>query len=297
MRLLLRILAGLVVFILVAVGLVYGVTTVMMRRTYQVTHAAPAIPSDSASLARGRHLATAIGKCVDCHGADLGGRDFIDGGPLGHLFAPNLTAGAGGMGKTMTDAQWDRSIRHGVRGNGTSLWFMPSEQFQYFTDEDFGALVAYLKSLPPVNNTLPKSSIGPLGRALYIAGQFPFLVAEAVDQARPHPASVAADGSPKEGAYLAQVGGCTGCHGPNLSGGKVPGTPPDFKPASNLTPTGIGHYTETDFFRALREGKRPNGAPIDSFMPFRLTKEMTDEEIRAVFAFLKTVPARPYGNR
>jgi cytochrome c553 len=99
------------------------------------------------------------------------------------------------------------------------------------------------------------------------------------------------------GRYLADVGGCTGCHGPGLSGGRVAGTPPDFPPASNLTPTGIGHYTEADFFRALREGKRPSGTPIDSFMPWRYTRLMTDEDVRAVYTFLKSVPPREFGGR
>ena len=109
------------------------------------------------------------------------------------------------------------------------------------------------------------------------------------------PAHVEAEPTARYGAYLAA--GCTGCHGPGDSGGKIPGTPPDWKPAANITPAGIGHYTEADFIRALREGRRPNGAPIDSLMPWRLTREMTDVELRALYAYLRTVPARPYGNR
>ena len=94
------------------------------------------------------------------------------------------------------------------------------------------------------------------------------------------------------------VGGCKGCHGPTLSGGPIPGTPPEWKPAANLTPTGIGHYTEKDFFAALREGKRPSGTTIDTtYMPVRWTKLMTDDETRAVFMYLKTVAPKAYGGR
>jgi cytochrome c553 len=111
------------------------------------------------------------------------------------------------------------------------------------------------------------------------------------------PAPVPAGATPEYGKYLARVSGCDGCHGRTLAGGPIEGGPPDAKPAANLTPTGIGRYTEEDFFRALREGKRPDGSPIDPFMPVKYTKDMTDEEIRAVFAFLKTVPPREYGAR
>ena len=93
------------------------------------------------------------------------------------------------------------------------------------------------------------------------------------------------------------MGGCTGCHGPTLSGGHIPGTPPSWKPASNLTPRGIGSWTEADFTRALREGVRPNGTPIDTLMPWRLTRQMSDDEIRGLYAFLKTVPAKEFGGR
>jgi hypothetical protein len=79
--------------------------------------------------------------------------------------------------------------------------------------------------------------------------------------------------------------------------GKIPGAPPDWKPAANITPIGIGHYTEADFVNALRTGKRPGGTPIDTLMPWRLTKEMSDVELRAIYAYLKTVPAREYGMR
>ena len=68
-----------------------------------------------------------------------------------------------------------------------------------------------------------------------------------------------------------------------------------MKPASNITPAGIGSWTEADFLRALREGVRPGGTPIDPAMPVRYTKEMTDVELRAVWAYLQTVPAKAYG--
>ena len=92
-------------------------------------------------------------------------------------------------------------------------------------------------------------------------------------------------------------GGCHECHGEHQSGGHIPATPSSFKNAANIIPAGIGHYAETDFFRALREGIRPGGVPIDTLMPFSATKQMSDDEIHALYAYLRTVPPREYGNR
>ena len=101
--------------------------------------------------------------------------------------------------------------------------------------------------------------------------------------------------TPEYGYYLARLGGCIGCHGSNLAGQRVPGATPDIPPAANLTPSGIGHYSDADFIRALREGKRPDGSPINPFMPLTATKHLTDDEILAIRAYLRTVPAADGG--
>jgi mono/diheme cytochrome c family protein len=122
--------------------------------------------------------------------------------------------------------------------------------------------------------------------------------AKLIDHLARRGAPPAADTTADYGRYLADIGGCTGCHGPTLSGGPIPGLPPESKPARNITPEGIGSWTEPDFFKALREGIRPDGTPIDSTqMPIRLTREMTDLETRAIFMYLKTVPPKATGGR
>ena len=290
--------AGVLALALLAVGTVYAVTTVRMNETVPVPAERLAVAATPAAIERGRHVAGPIAKCQVCHGMDFGGQVFIDMFPLARIVAPNLTAGRGGVGGARTDAEIELALRHGLRGDGRSLLFMPSEDWQWMSDEDVAALIAYLRQLPPVDRELPPSSIGPLARALYLAGQFPLLSKQHVDPALAHvPAAPPAGPTAEYGRYVANVGGCTGCHGPTLSGGRIPGTPPEFKPASNLTPAGIGTWTEGDFFRALREGVRPGGSAIDSLMPVRFTREMTDDEIRAVYAYLQTVPAKEYGGR
>jgi hypothetical protein len=80
-------------------------------------------------------------------------------------------------------------------------------------------------------------------------------------------------------------------------GGAIPGGPPDWPAPANLTPTGIGHYTQDGFVSALRTGKRPDGTEINPFMPINATKLMTDVEIVAVYKYLQTLPPKPFGAR
>lgn len=297
MRLVAKILGSLAVLLLVLAAGGFAVSSSKLGRTYTFDTHIPPIPTDSASIERGKHFARAISKCVECHGDNLAGRDLINAGPVGHVWAPNLTRGQGGVGGQLTDAQWVNAIRRGLKPDGTGLMIMPSEDYQYLTDEDLGQLIAYVKSMPAVDASWPKSRLGPLGRALYLAGKFPASAAEAVDQTSRPPARLTPDTTVEYGRYVANVGGCTGCHGPGLSGGPIPGMPPETKPAANLTPTGIGSYSKAEFARILHDGRRPDGSQVDSVMPYRLTSEMTDAEISAVYAYLRTVPAKPFGHR
>jgi cytochrome c553 len=283
--------------LLLAAGTLYGYTERRITRKWSVTAHALTIPTDSLAIARGRHITTAISRCVGCHGPDLGGQVFIDIPPVAFLYAANLTRGRGGVGGQLSDLDWERAIRHGVKPDGSVLLFMPAQEFRLLSDPDAAALIAYLKTLPPVDREPMKNRVGPIGRALYAKGDVALIPAELVDQTAPHPAAIPPGVTAEYGRYLADVGGCRGCHGQGLSGGHVPGTPPDWKPAANITPAGIAHYKEEDFFRALREGKRPGGAPIDSFMPYQYTKNLTDDEIRALWLYLKTVPPKPFGGR
>jgi mono/diheme cytochrome c family protein len=288
---------GLLLLIVVAIGAIYAVTQRRFNAKLAIAGHNVTIPTDSFSVARGQHLATAIAKCAGCHGQDFGGQLFVDAGPVMKLYALNLTRGKGGTG-AFTDLDWERAIRHGVAPDGRKLLFMPSIEFQHFNDQDFGALVAYLKTLPSVDLEFPKSTIGPIGRALYLKGDLPLMTADDIQHDAAPPPVVQPAASVEYGRYIVSVGGCEGCHGPTLSGGHIPGTPPEFKPAANITPEGIGHYTEADFFRALREGKRPAGTMLDTaYMPVAFTKLMTDDETRAVYMYLKTVPKKAFGGR
>lgn len=287
-----RLAAGAVALLLLAATTIYGVSARDLSAHYEVPAHPLVVPTDPVSVVRGERLAKIKG-CVDCHGAALAGNVMLDDPAVGRISAPNLTVG--GRGADLTDADWERAVRHGVRRDGSPLFIMPANEFATMSDEDVSLIVAYARSLPATTKTVPAWRAGPVLRALHVAGQLDMRPAASIEHGASHRTSIVAEATPAYGKYLAA--GCTGCHGQGFSGGKIPGAPPDFKPAANLTPSGIGHYTEADFVRVLRTGMRPSGVPVDSSMPWKLTREMTDTEISAIYQYLRTVPARAYGTR
>jgi mono/diheme cytochrome c family protein len=285
-----------VVLVMLAVAIwVYAASASMLGKTYPIPDLAVPIPTDAAAVARGKHLVLAVGACVECHDADLGGKVYADMGPVGVVAGRNLTGGRGGIGGEFSDADWVRAIRYGLRRDGTSLIGMPSEVYTKMTDADLGAVIAYLKQLPPVDREVPQSHFKPFGRVLLAAGRMQILTApktfHGATTASAEPAPTAG-----YGRYLADVSGCHGCHGFGLSGGRVAG-PPDVPIAANLTPAGIGAWTQADFVRAMREGRRPDGTSIHPFMPWRLYAAMQDDELQALWLYLRSVPPKATGGK
>jgi mono/diheme cytochrome c family protein len=296
-RWLMRGLAGLVVLLILALVGSYFISEHRINQTYQIQVTAVPIPTSAEALAEGQRLYVVRG-CVDCHHENGAGGVFIDDPALGRVSAANLTAGQGGIGGVYQVADWVRSIRHGVGPDGKSLMVMPSQEFNGLNDADLGALVAYVKSLPPVDSQAPANRMGPLGRILLVANVIPLLPAEMIDHNATQQAAIDPGVTVEYGAYLAQT--CKGCHGATLSGGPVPGVPADPPYPANLTPdqaTGLGNWTEADFRRALREGKRPDGSSLSPEMPWMALGQMTDKELQALWLYLQSVPPQPYGNR
>ncbi len=294
MRWVLRIILALVVLVIVVVGALYLVGSAKLNRTYSVAAETLTVPTDAASIARGRHLAFAIAKCSDCHSAGLSGKVFLDVPPF-RIVAPNLTRGAGGIGSSLSDADLARAIRDGVAPDGRALLVMPSDAFSHLSDADLADIIAYVKSVPPENSQLPASDVRPLGRILLGAGLLPPPAASVIDHSMAHVATMPPAVTVEYGHYMAQVGGCIGCHGAGLSGGPIPGVPPDYPKAQNITPTGIGRWSDAEIVRALRVGKRPDATTISTFMPWPYTAQMTDIEIAALIRYLRSVPARAAG--
>ncbi|MFI5280659.1 MAG: c-type cytochrome, partial [Gemmatimonadales bacterium] len=170
---------------------------------------------------------------------------------------------------------------------------------QFLGDEDVGAIIAFVRSRPPVEHEWPAPKFGPVFRMLVTFGVplFPAdrIAADNLTIAQPP----AAGPTPEYGHYLTQIGGCTFCHNPSFSGGKIVGGNPASPPAANLTPGGIGGWTEADFVKVLRTGKRyGDNAPINNdFMPWLQSGHMTDEEIHAVWLYLQSLPSKEFGQR
>jgi mono/diheme cytochrome c family protein len=286
-------LGAIVTLAIVAVGTLYAIggSKLGAKKDF-IAEAALTIPTDSASLARGEHLVRSL-PCGECHGADLGGSILDDAGPFALITAPNLTSGRGGRATPLSDVEWERAIRHGVRRDSTSLVIMPSDIFHNIADADMAPMIAYLKQLPPVDREVPRFKVRVLGRMLLALGQVP-LAADTTARSA-HIASVDTTTGPAYGHYLATISGCHACHGQSLSG--AAGSGPDDPAAANITPTGIGHYTEADFFRAMREGKRPAGTAISEMMPWKSIGQMSDSELRAVFMYLQTVPPKQFAEK
>ncbi|MGZ9058587.1 MAG: c-type cytochrome, partial [Burkholderiaceae bacterium] len=134
-------------------------------------------------------------------------------------------------------------------------------------------------------------------KALYAIGMVKDS-AEKIDHSLPTASPVAEGVTPEHGKYVANL--CIGCHGDGLSGGKIPGGPPNWPAASNLTPgqgTVLTVYDSADKFKAMfRSGKRPDGSAV-AVMPFDTLREINDTDISALYAYLKQLPPRPVGGR
>lgn len=265
-----------------------------LDRRVAVQVAPIALPVDAASLEHGRYLYLSRG-CAECHGAGGGGREFINDGKGMRAAGPNITPG--GVTASYAVVDWVRTVRQGVKPDGRPVFIMPSEDFNRLTDADLGALVAYVRSLPPLPAHAAVFEIPVPVRALYGFGVITD-AAEKIDHDLPPAQPVPKAVTPAYGASVANM--CMGCHGAGLSGGRIPGTPPDWPAAANLTPGAgsvMGRYASAEAFVAmLRSGKRPDGSSIQ-VMPFESLAVLDDTDARAVYAYLQTVPARPAGQR
>jgi mono/diheme cytochrome c family protein len=247
---------------------------------------------DRAALKQGKYLFETRG-CAECHGTDGRGVVFIDSPGGMRVKSPNITSGPGGVVSGYSEGDWVRAIRHGVAPSGRALLVMPSEDYNRLTDADFAALVAYVRSLPPVQGQPAEMHLPLIVKALYGLGIVKD-AAEKIDHRRPPPAPVPAAVSAAHGAYVATM--CTGCHRANLEGGPIAGAPPDWPPAARLAP-GDGNVmarydTEDKFVAMMRTGKRPDGSDVSKVMPFLSLRNMNDTDLAALYAYLKALSPR-----
>jgi mono/diheme cytochrome c family protein len=262
-----------------------------------------------ARLDRGKYLVTtAQTPCVLCHspwdttggglrevaGKELTGRNWApDGTPF--VTAPNLTPDPEtGMGNR-TDDELARAIREGISHDGRALFpIMPYDKLRDLPDEDLASLVVYLRSVKPVRNPLPPSAVPfPLNRLINGAPT-------------PVDGPVTADlSSPeKRGAHIVKIAACADCHstrddrgnqraGFTFAGGTAllyEGRKTMFSANITTGVNGIPYYTEALFVEMMRTG-RVKARELDPMMPTRYYRNMTDQDLRDIFAYLKTLPA------
>lgn len=272
-------------------------------------------------LARGQYLVENVLLCMDCHSErhmdrygyppkehNRGGGGSLcwdeDMGLEGfHLCAPNITPDPEtGLG-SWTDGEIMRAIREGVNKDGKALFpAMPYTEFASLSDNDVRAVVAYLRRLPPVKNKVPERVLpGPLNIIVKfmpkpLAGPVP-------DPDHNDPVAY--------GQYLATVANCKHCHTPvddkhrPLPGKDFSGGLP-FKHklfgevvTANLTPheTGLGNRSQEEFVALIKAFDSPEAQQVtvahenNTVMPWLTVSGMTEEDLGAIYAYLRTVPA------
>ena len=251
------------------------------------------VAPDASLIERGRHLSQL--KCADCHAPDRANPDALSGGTVnalampggpafGVLYAPNLTNG--GPLRTTSNGQLSRALREGISASGRPMLVMPSPSMHQLSDRDLAALIAFLRSQPAVERDLPPRRLNPLGylllglHKLEDSGMNPVI--------QPIPA-VADDSSKTCGAYLTPYLDCANCHGADLRGGFRGQLPPLGPDLVGLTT----RYPLATFELALRHGVQHDGRAIDpARMPWTSYSRLTDLEVRAIYEFLRSAPAK-----
>ena len=280
------ILAGLLTLVFAAVTVVAVLGFVKLEARHTNPVADLKVAGTAEQIARGGQLAWG---CADCHSPaldlPLGGstENFIAGGPpMGVLFATNLTPG--GPLKDWTDGEIVRAIREGVDEDGRPLIAMPSQAYRHLSDADVQALVAYLRSQPAVDNPQPARNLNIAGRALPGRGPVPY------QRAGARGFGGRAAGRSHRG--VRRVPGIIHWRLRRLPRRQAGRRPPQpvAPPAPPLKPFAAG-MSEAQFMAVFREGRRMDGSPVAEGMPWKnIGKTMSDDDLRAVQAYLKTLP-------
>ena len=263
-------------------------------------------------MERGRYLVKSTILCLDCHsdhdwkaegmpplpGRDGAGWIVEEEGLPGRVVAQNLTPDRETGAGNWTDDQLARAIREGIGHDGRALFpMMPYLNFQRLPDEDLASVIVYIRSLPAVRNPLPPTEV--IFPVNYLIRSVP----EPLTGPVPPPDLSTPE---KRGQYLVALASCADCHTPRDRGrpleGKAFAGGNRFKGpwgdvlAANITPdkTGIGYYNEQLFFDAMRTGT-VMGRKLNPIMPWGHYRNMTDEDLKAIWAYLRTL--KPVENR
>ena len=253
---------------------------------------------------RGDYLVNGLLTCGNCHTpkgppAAIAGKDFSGGlswdEPPFKVTAPNITPDKEtGIGN-YTDEQLKTVLRKGTKANGVPVaMIMPSGFYEIMTDRDLNAVVAYLRTLKPVANKVPDPIYKMAqGHPIPPGGDKKFTEADMSDKI-------------KKGFYLATIAHCMECHTPlgprgrdfagklGAGGFEFPG-PWGVSVSRNITSSkekGIGEWTDADIKVAITQGVDRHGNKLKPPMGFQYYSTMTADDLDAVVAYLRTVPAK-----
>lgn len=284
------VLGSLIGLVLLAGVTLYFVGVSRSNKVYDFPASGIVVPTDAESIARGRHIAEVT--CLGCHGKDLGGiSPFFAMEGVVSMDSVNLTSGEGGIGSVYTDEDFVRAIRHGINREGKANSMPPVPYFQYMSDEDLGAVIAYVRSVPPVDHATKPFQAEPLGYILFAAGMFGDQAVDIVSHQNNIPAPEPGV-TVEYGEYMLRISACQDCHGVDLAGGAYP-DPGIVYPVPNITPgSEVGNWTEEQFLTTIRTRTNPDGRGLNStLMPFDDINNLTDDELKAIFLYLQSLPA------
>lgn len=244
-------------------------------------------PATPALVAKGKNE-VAVRGCKHCHGENLAGQMLENKGAVLIMGAPNITPGGQAV-KGYTDRDWARVIRHGLNREGKPLLLMPVDIYQDMSDEDVGAIVAYLRTLEPVRSEVASRQIRPIGNFLVMAGMLPVPALDVDHKARPFVRTPGV--SVENGKYLSRM--CSLCHGSDM-GGIPPGL--GVPPGSNLTPSGnVGRWSEAEFVAFMRSGITPDKRAVSPMMPWVVLKDLPEEDLRSLYVYFRSLPPKQQG--
>jgi mono/diheme cytochrome c family protein len=227
------------------------------------------------------------GFCGACHsntGTLTGGRDIGEHfpAPVGRLIAANLTP-AGQLSR-WSDGEIFRAIRNSVDADGHRLIIMSLTNAGALSDDDIHDLIAYIRSVPAAGEPTPNppDQLNPLGLIMVGAGLFPSGKAVFTGAIIAPPKAATSE----YGSYILSYQDCRTCHGANLGGG-VPG---QFGPVGPSLAV-VEDWKLEEFIATMRTGVDPNGYHLNgNLMPWRAIGNMDDEELGAIYAYLKRLP-------
>jgi len=308
-----------ILLLVIVVGLVSGYF--YMQNKYPVAIEVPNLKIEKTEqrLARGKYLFTSVAGCADCHSTrdwakltgpvvpgteGKGGQIFDEKmGLPGSFTAKNITpAGIGGW----SDGELYRAITSGINKDGEALFpLMPYPNFAKMDKEDIYSIIAYVRTLAPIQNEVPKSSAG-----------FPMsLIMRTIPSPADHQSIPERTKTIEYGKYMVTAAGCGDCHTPAKDGTPIPGK--EFaggvefnvgawvNTTANITPdmeTGIGKMTRDDFikrFKACSTEEYKNTTwkegEFNTIMPWTLMSHMSESDLGSIYDYLRTLP--PVNNK